>query len=122
VTGHLSKGFILTTLILGAGVANMNLSLANVALPDISRDLQASQVGTNLVGVGFTLGLAASAERAADEAYRVIAEAQDAGAATVTDVLEAEDARRGARVRAVAARSGLQLARARLVAATGGIR
>ncbi len=60
MTGHLSKGFILTTLILGAGVANMNLSLANVALPDISRDLQASQVGTNLVGVGFTLGLAAS--------------------------------------------------------------
>jgi MFS transporter, DHA2 family, multidrug resistance protein len=60
VTRPLSKGLLLTTLILGAGVANVNLSLANVALPDISRDLQASQVGTNLVGVGFTLGLAAS--------------------------------------------------------------
>ncbi len=55
-----SKGLLLTTLILGAGVANINLSLANVALPDISRDLQASQVGTNLVGIGFTLGLATS--------------------------------------------------------------
>jgi DHA2 family multidrug resistance protein-like MFS transporter len=55
-----SNGYLLTTLILGAGVANINLSLANVALPDISRDLQASQVGTNLVGIGFTLGLAAS--------------------------------------------------------------
>lgn len=55
-----SKGFLLTTLILGAGVANVNLALANVALPSISRDLQAGQVGTNLVGIGFTLGLAAS--------------------------------------------------------------
>ena len=55
-----SKGYLLVTLILGAGLANLNLSLANVALPSISRDLQAGQVATNLVGVGFTLGLAAS--------------------------------------------------------------
>jgi len=60
VTRIPSKGFLLTTLILGAGVANINLSLANVALPDISKDLGASQVSTNLVGIGFTLGLAAS--------------------------------------------------------------
>ena len=51
---------ILSTLILGAAVANMNLSVANVALPTIGRDLEASQVSLNLVAVGFTLGLAAS--------------------------------------------------------------
>ena len=51
---------ILVTLILGATVANLNLSVANVALPTIGRDLQASQVSLNLVAVGFTLGLAAS--------------------------------------------------------------
>jgi EmrB/QacA subfamily drug resistance transporter len=51
---------ILATLILGAAVANMNLSVANVALPTIGRDLEASQVSLNLVAVGFTLGLAAS--------------------------------------------------------------
>ena len=51
---------ILSTLILGAAVANMNLSVANVALPTIGLDLQASQVSLNLVAVGFTLGLAAS--------------------------------------------------------------
>ncbi|MGI9117737.1 MAG: MFS transporter [Gaiellales bacterium] len=51
---------ILATLILGAAVANMNLSVANVALPTIGRDLDASQVSLNLVAVGFTLGLAAS--------------------------------------------------------------
>ncbi len=53
-------GLILATLILGATVANLNLSVANVALPTIGRDLQASQVSLNLVAVGFTLGLAAS--------------------------------------------------------------
>ena len=69
-----------------------------------------------------TLALSETAVGAAEEAFRIVAEAQDAGAATVTDVLEAEDARRGARVRDVAARAALQIARARLVAATGGIR
>ena len=49
---------ILATLILGAAVANMNLSVANVALPTIGRDLQATQVSLNLIAVGFTLGLA----------------------------------------------------------------
>jgi EmrB/QacA subfamily drug resistance transporter len=51
---------ILATLILGAAVANMNLAVANVALPSIGRALEASQVSLNLVAVGFTLGLAAS--------------------------------------------------------------
>ena len=53
-------GLLLATLILAAAVANMNLSVANVALPTIGRDLQASQVALNMVAVGFTLGLAAS--------------------------------------------------------------
>ena len=51
---------ILTALILGAAVANMNLAVANVALPTIGRDLEATQVSLNLIAVGFTLGLAAS--------------------------------------------------------------
>jgi len=51
---------ILTALILGAAVANMNLSVANVTLPTIGRDLEATQVSLNMIAVGFTLGLAAS--------------------------------------------------------------
>jgi DHA2 family multidrug resistance protein-like MFS transporter len=54
------QGLILVALIMGAGVANMNLAVANVGLPDIGRDLDASQTGLNLVAVGFSLGLAAS--------------------------------------------------------------
>ena len=50
----------LTALILGAGVANMNLSVANVGLPEIGKELDASQVGLNLVAVGFSLGLSIS--------------------------------------------------------------
>lgn len=66
--------------------------------------------------------LAETAVGAAEEAFRIVAAAQDAGGATVTDVLEAENARRKARVRAVAARAAVEIARARLVAATGGVR
>jgi DHA2 family multidrug resistance protein-like MFS transporter len=50
----------LVTLILAAVVANLNLAVANVALPDIGNSLNASQVTLNMVAVGFTLGLAAS--------------------------------------------------------------
>jgi EmrB/QacA subfamily drug resistance transporter len=53
-------GIVLATLIAVAGVANMNLAVANVALPSIGRDLNASQTALNLVAVGFSLGLAAS--------------------------------------------------------------
>jgi DHA2 family multidrug resistance protein-like MFS transporter len=53
-------GLVLSALILAAGVANMNLSIANVALPDIGKDLGASQIGLNLVAVGFSLGLSIS--------------------------------------------------------------
>jgi len=51
---------ILATLILVAAVANLNLSVANVALPSIGLAFDASQVQLNLVAVGYSLGLAAS--------------------------------------------------------------
>jgi MFS family permease len=51
---------VLAALILVAAVANLNLAVANVALPDIGKDLDASQAGLNLVAVGYSLGLAAS--------------------------------------------------------------
>nr|WP_271210343.1 MFS transporter [Rhodococcus wratislaviensis]GLK35539.1 MFS transporter [Rhodococcus wratislaviensis] len=51
---------ILATLILVAAVANLNLSVANVALPDIGRAFDASQTQLNLVAVAYSLGLAAS--------------------------------------------------------------
>jgi EmrB/QacA subfamily drug resistance transporter len=51
---------VLLTLILVAAVANLNLSVANVALPAIGAAFDASQVELNLVAVGYSLGLAAS--------------------------------------------------------------
>lgn len=54
------SGLVLAALILVAAVANLNLAVANVALPDIGKDLDASQTGLNLVAVGYSLGLAAS--------------------------------------------------------------
>jgi EmrB/QacA subfamily drug resistance transporter len=60
-TGDKSPGMIvLATLIMGAAVANLNLSVANVALPSIGMAFEASQVLINLVAVGYSLGLAAS--------------------------------------------------------------
>ena len=51
---------MLITLILAAGVANINLAVANVALPDIGKAFTASQTALDLVAVGYSLGLAAS--------------------------------------------------------------
>ncbi|MEO9326402.1 MFS transporter [Gordonia aurantiaca] len=51
---------VIIALILVAGVANINLAVANVALPDIGKDLDASSTQLNLVAVGYSLGLAAS--------------------------------------------------------------
>ncbi len=48
------------SLILVAAVANLNLSVANVALPDIAQAFDAGQVSLNLIAVGYSLGLAAS--------------------------------------------------------------
>lgn len=52
--------FVLLALILVAAVANLNLAVANVALPDIGRAFDASQTQLDLVAVGYSLGLAAS--------------------------------------------------------------
>src|SRR5436190_12067547 len=51
---------VLLSLILVAAVANLNLSVANVALPDIGNAFDASQTALDLVAVGYSLGLAAS--------------------------------------------------------------
>ncbi len=50
----------LATLVVGAIVANINLSIANVAIPDIGRELGASQMQQTMVASTFTMGLAAS--------------------------------------------------------------
>src|SRR3954464_710796 len=51
---------VLASLIAVAAVANLNLAVANVALPDIGKAFGASQTGLDLVAVGYSLGLAAS--------------------------------------------------------------
>ena len=53
-------GLVLVSLILVAAVANLNLSVANVALPSIGEAFDSSQVTLNLIAVGYSLGLAAS--------------------------------------------------------------
>jgi MFS transporter, DHA2 family, multidrug resistance protein len=54
------SGLVLVSLILVAAVANLNLSVANVALPAIGEAFDSSQTTLNLVAVGYSLGLAAS--------------------------------------------------------------
>ena len=51
---------MLAALITVAAVANLNLAVANVALPDIGKAFDAGQTQLDLVAVGFSLGLAAS--------------------------------------------------------------
>src|SRR3954465_11980094 len=53
-------GLVLLALILVASVANLNLSVANVALPDIGKAFDSSQTTLNLIAVGYSFGLAAS--------------------------------------------------------------
>src|SRR6476469_9275958 len=53
-------GLVLLGLILVAAVANLNLAVANVALPSIGAAFDASQTSLNLIAVGYSLGLAAS--------------------------------------------------------------
>ena len=48
------------SLIAVAAVANLNLSVANVALPSIGRAFDSSQTSLDLIAVGYSLGLAAS--------------------------------------------------------------
>jgi MFS family permease len=59
-TAPAGAGLVLTALILVAAVANLNLSVANVALPSIGAAFEASQTSLNLIAVGYSLGLAAS--------------------------------------------------------------
>src|SRR3954466_5530773 len=54
------SGLVLVSLIAVAAVANLNLAVANVALPDIGQAFDASQTGLDLIAVGYSLGLAAS--------------------------------------------------------------
>jgi DHA2 family multidrug resistance protein-like MFS transporter len=53
-------GLVLGALIAVAAVANLGLAVANVALPSIGKEFDASQTELNLVAVGYSLGLAAS--------------------------------------------------------------
>jgi MFS family permease len=53
-------GLVLVALILVAAVANLNLAVANVALPDIGEAFDSSQTTLDLIAVGYSLGLAAS--------------------------------------------------------------
>jgi len=59
-TAPARSGLVLTSLILVAAVANLNLSVANVALPDIGKAFDSSQTTLDLIAVGYSLGLAAS--------------------------------------------------------------
>ena len=51
---------VLGSLILVAAVANLNLSVANVALPSIGQSFDSSQTTLDLIAVAYSLGLAAS--------------------------------------------------------------
>jgi DHA2 family multidrug resistance protein-like MFS transporter len=53
-------GLVLASLIAVAAVANLGLAVANVALPSIGKEFDASQTALNLIAVGYSLGLAAS--------------------------------------------------------------
>jgi DHA2 family multidrug resistance protein-like MFS transporter len=53
-------GLVLISLILVAAVANLNLAVANVALPSIAKEFDSGQTALNLIAVGYSLGLAAS--------------------------------------------------------------
>src|SRR4029450_75412 len=53
-------GLVLAALILVAAVANLNLSVANVALPSIGQHFDSSQTTLDLIAVGYSLGLACS--------------------------------------------------------------
>src|SRR5215831_4160055 len=59
-TAPARAGLVLCALILVAAVANLNLAVANVALPKIGEAFDASQTSLNLIAVGYSLGLAAS--------------------------------------------------------------
>jgi DHA2 family multidrug resistance protein-like MFS transporter len=59
-TSPARAGLVLAALIAVAAVANLNLSVANVALPDIGKAFDAAQSELDLIAVGYSLGLASS--------------------------------------------------------------
>ena len=59
-TGPARAGLVLISLILVAAVANLNLAVANVALPSIGEHFDSSQTTLDLIAVGYSLGLACS--------------------------------------------------------------
>ena len=59
-TAPARAGVVLVSLILVAAVANLNLAVANVALPSIAAAFDSGQTTLNLIAVGYSLGLAAS--------------------------------------------------------------
>src|SRR5215831_1264225 len=59
-TAPARASLVLLALILVAAVANLNLAVANVALPSIGLAFDASQTSLNLIAVGYSLGLAGS--------------------------------------------------------------
>ena len=60
MSGPKRPGLVLASLIAVAAVANLNLAVANVALPSIGQAFDAGQTALDLVAVGYSLGLAAS--------------------------------------------------------------
>lgn len=59
-SGPARAGLVLMSLVLAATVGNLNLAVANVALPTVGKAFDASQVELNLIAVGYSLGMAAS--------------------------------------------------------------
>jgi MFS transporter, DHA2 family, multidrug resistance protein len=59
-TAPRQAGLVLLALIVVAGVANLNLTVANVALPDIGRAFDTGQTALDLIAIGCSLGLAGS--------------------------------------------------------------
>jgi DHA2 family multidrug resistance protein-like MFS transporter len=58
--GPAHSGLVLTSLVLVAAVANLNLAVANVALPSIGAHFDSGQTTLDLIAVGYSLGLACS--------------------------------------------------------------
>jgi hypothetical protein len=51
--GPQRSGLVLAALILVAAVANLNLAVANVALPDIGKAFDSSQTTLDVIAVGY---------------------------------------------------------------------
>jgi len=105
-----------------AGQAQADAARAGLQSLAQSIESQVSDAHQALRVARQQLELASSAIATAEEAYRIVAESQDAGGATVTDVLEAELARRKARVSQVTSQFRVQIALANLAQAVGILR